>query len=192
MKSPAQSLAIQIREVFPPVSRPPDAELTVHGNACFHCSALIDEFKDERGEIISPERVRWLVGELSLLSPSGFRWALPSYLAAVIADDSDQDLGEFLAYHFCGETRADEEAERQACVRVLSEGQMDCLIQVLHLVRSNLGSGYFSDVDEAIMYLKQQKATLAEQSVAGQPATRPVSKSEGGDSPQPEAEERSR
>ena len=183
---------MQIREVFPPVSRPPDAELTVHGNDCFHCSALIDEFKDERGEIFSPERVRWLVGELSLLSPSGFRWALPSYLAAVIADGADQELGEFLAYHFCGDSRADEAAERQACVRVLSEGQMDCLIQVLHLVRSNLGTGYFSDVDEAITYLKQQKTTLAEQSGAGQPATGPVDEPEVGDKPQPETKERSR
>jgi hypothetical protein len=192
MKSPAQSLAMQIREAFPLVSRPPDAELTVHGNDCFHCSALVDEFKDERGGTFSPERACWLVGELSSLSPSGFRWALPSYLAAVIADDADQDLGEFLAYHFCGDPRADEAAEREARVRVLSEGQIDCLIQVLHLVRSNLGSVYFSDVDEAITYLKMRKTRLAEQADAGQPATRPESKSEGGNKPQPETDGRSR
>ena len=165
MKSPAQSLAVQIREAFPPVSRPPDAELTVHGNDCFHCSALIDEFKDERGGTFSPEHARWLVGELSLLSPSGFRWALPSYLAAVIGDDADQDLGEFLAYHFCGDPRADEADEREARVRVLSEDQIDCLIQILHKVRSNLGSVYFSDVDEAITFLNQRKTKFAEQGV---------------------------
>ena len=189
MKSPAQSLAMRIREAFPPVSRPPDAELTVHGDDCFHCSALIDEFKDEREGTFAPERARWLVGELSLLSPSGFRWALPSYLTAVFADDADQDLGEFLAYHFCGGLRDDEAAEREACVRVLSEDQMECLIRVLHMVRSNLGSVCFSHVDEAIAFLKQRRTRIAEAGT-GRPATRPEPKSEGSD--QPEAEGRSR
>ena len=183
---------MKIREAFPPVTRPPDAELTVHGSDCFHCSALIDEFKDERGGTFSTERARWLVGELSLLSPAGFRWALPSYLAAVIADDADQDLGEFLAYHFCGDPRADEAAEREARVRVFSKDQIDCLIQILHKVRSMLGSVYFSDVDEAITFLNQRKTKFAEQAGTGQPATRPESKSEGSDKPQPEAEGRSR
>ena len=172
MKSPAQSLAMQLRAAFPPVSRPADAELTVHGEDCFYCSALIDEFKDEREGTFSTERARWLVGELSLLSPSGFRWVLPSYLAAIFADDADQDLGEFLAYHFCGDPRPDEAAERDARVRMLSEDQIDCLIQILHKVRSNLGSIYYSDVDEAITFLMQRKTKFAEQGRAHQSTTR--------------------
>ena len=157
MKSPALSLAMHIREAFPPVSRPPDTELTVHGDECFYCSALIEEFKDVRDDTFSPERARWLIGELSLLSPSGFRWALPSYLAAVFVDDADQILGEFLAYHFCVKCREDEETEREARVKILSCAQIDCLIKVLLEIRSMLGSIYYDSVDEAISYLSNRR-----------------------------------
>lgn len=161
------SLAIQIREAFPPVSRPPDTELTVHGDECVHCSSLRDEFKDERGGIFSPDRARWLLGELSMLSPSGFQWILPSYLAAIFADDANLDLGEFLAYHFGGTCREDEEAERDARVAVLSRTQIDCLIEVLLWIRAELGSVYSESVDEAISFLSNRINRIAEQAGTG-------------------------
>lgn len=164
MKSPQPSVAILIRDTFPPVSRPPDTELTVHGDECFYCSALIEAFKHEKGELFSAERARWLLGELSLLSPSGFRWILPSYLTAIFADEANLDLGEFLAYHFCRTRSRDEEAEREARMAVLSSTQLDCLIHLLLLIRSKLGSAHHESVDEAISFLRDRRDRRSESS----------------------------
>jgi hypothetical protein len=163
MKSSRPSFASQIREAFPPVSRPSDSELTVHGDACYSCSTVIQDFKDEREATFSPEQARYLLGELSLLSPSGFRWVLPAYLAAIFAKRANLDLGEFLAYHFCGACTEDEEAAREARVHMLSAVQIDCLIRVLTKIRSALGSVYFDSVDEAIDFLSLRKSRIAEQ-----------------------------
>jgi hypothetical protein len=143
--------------------------LTVHGDACRFCSGVIEDFKDEKGVTFTPERARSLLGELSILSPSGFRWVLPSYLTAIFVDEANLDLGEFLAYHFCGELREDEQAERDARVHVLSGLQIDCLIRILSEIRSALGSPYYESVDEAVSFLSRRRKQLAEQDAAGQP-----------------------
>jgi hypothetical protein len=162
MKSTGRSVASLIQEAFPPVSRPSDSELTVHGEACRFCSLVIEDFKDEKGVAFAPERARLLLGELSTLSPAGFRWVLPSYLAAIFADEANLDLGEFLAYHFCGELREDEQAEREAPVQVLSDLQIDCLIRILSEIRSALGSAYHESADEAVAFLSHRRKGLAE------------------------------
>jgi hypothetical protein len=64
----------------------------------------------------------------------------------------------------------------------------------------SLGQGFAVDRDMNEQFLKDGLVLIsrlaeiekAEQAGSGQPATRPESKSEGGDKPQPEAEERSR
>ena len=51
----------------------------------------------------------------------------------------------------------------------------------------------FQKLDDVIAKVQADiQKQQSEQAGAGQPATRPESKSEGGDKPQPEAEERSR
>lgn len=92
---------------------------------------------------------------------------------AILADESNLDLGEFLAYHFRAELREDEEAEREARVQVLSTGQIDCLIRILTEVRVALGSVYFDNVDEAIAYLAQRKIRIAEQAAPDRPPPAP-------------------
>jgi hypothetical protein len=157
MKSHAQSLSERIRKAFPLVERPDDAELTVHGEPCAFCSGLLDDLGETRGKEIPADRVRCLFGELSCLSPAGFRWALPSYLDAIFADDANLELGEFLAYHFCGELRADEDAEREARTQILTPEQIDCLVLVLRELRAEYGRVYFDSFDEAIAFLQQRR-----------------------------------
>ena len=147
-----------IQEAFPPVDRPNN--LTVHGNECFQCSWLNDELKEERESTLSTNAVRWLIGELSLLSPEGFRWILPSYLEAVISYDSDSDLGEFLAYHFSGDNSGSELQEHIERLNILSNNQIICLIDVLSYIRKGLGEVYYSDVDKAISTLKIQSIKM--------------------------------
>jgi hypothetical protein len=84
-----------ISDAFPPVGRP--SRITVHVEGCYQCSWAIEELRLEQGSLLGDEAVRWLLGELSVLSAEGFRWVLPSYLNAIVGDGSNIDLGEFLA-----------------------------------------------------------------------------------------------
>ncbi len=157
MKSAESSVVSQIWKAFPPVSRPPDSELTVHGDECAYCFCLVEDLNDLRGDTFGADQARRLIGDLLLLSPSGFRWAIPSYLAAIFTDNANLDLGEFLAYHCCGKLSADEEAQREARIAPLSCTQIDCLIMVLLEVRSMLGSIYYDSVDEAVSFLSVRR-----------------------------------
>ena len=154
-----------IRDAFPPVGKP--SRITVHGDKCYQCSWTIEELRSEQSALLSNKGVRWLLGELSILSAEGFRWVLPSYLDAIVTDDANIDLGEFLAYHFkvygsVTESEAHEQIER---INILNLNQVDCLIQVLHYIREELGDIYFGDVDEAINCLAARRIKLTEQDV---------------------------
>ena len=147
-------LVTLVRETFPPIGRP--SEITVHGEACRECSWTLEELAGERGSRLSQDGVRWLLGELSTLSPEGFRWVLPSYLGAILEDENNDDLGEFLAYH-CARVGGDREVlELHRQLDVLSVPQIRCLIEVLRYVREELGEIFFSDVDAAISNLRGQ------------------------------------
>jgi hypothetical protein len=165
MKSSKTSLSKKIGGAFPPIDRPLDSDLTVHGPACYQCGALLEEFKNERNMTFSLDRARWLVGELSLLSPSGFQWIMPSYLKAVISKDSDYDLGEFLAYYFCSfDGESDQEKHNKSfCIESLSESQVECLICVLLAYRRKANQVYYDSIDEAVCVLQRSKNTFAEQ-----------------------------
>lgn len=157
-----ENLQKLIRDAFPPVGKP--ARITVHGEDCHECSWTIEELRSEQNSLLSNKGVRWLLGELSILSAEGFRWVLPSYLDAIVTDDANSDLGEFLAYHFkVYESVSESEAQaRIDRINILNLDQVDCLIQVLHYIREELGHVYNEDVDEAISCLAARKQKLTE------------------------------
>lgn len=162
MKSSEKSLSMKIEVAFPPIDRPLDSDLTVHGPACIQCGSLLEEFKNERDSTFSLDRARWLVGELSLLSPSGFHWIMPSYLKAVISKDADDEIGEFLAYYFCSfDAESDQEKRNKlSCIGSLTGPQAECLICVLLAFRKKANPAYHNSIDEAICILKETKITF--------------------------------
>lgn len=160
-----ENLQKLIRDAFPPVGKP--SRITVHAEGCYQCSWTIEELRLEQGGLLGDKAVRWLLGELSVLSAEGFRWVLPSYLNAIVADDGNMDLGEFLAYHFkdydsVSESEVQAQIER---INILNLDQVDCLIQVLQYIRGELGDVYYEDVDEAIRCLAARKSKPTEQAV---------------------------
>lgn len=113
--------------------------------------------------MLSDSGVRWLLGELSILSPEGFRWVLPSYLDAILVDDADTELAEFLAYHFTGDYGETDRIETEARINILTINQVNCLIMIMGFLRENLGEIYYSDVDQSVKTLKTRSIKLAEQ-----------------------------
>lgn len=73
---------------------------------------------------------------------------------------------------------------------------VDEVITEVRAIKRGISERNGNDIDRLLASLISQErssgTTKAEQGGAGQPATRPESDSEGGDKPQPDAEERSR
>jgi hypothetical protein len=72
---------------------------------------------------------------------------LPSYLEAIVADENNDDLGEFLAYHCAGDCNERESLERDERLGILTAKQIYCLVDVLRYVREELGDVYFSELE---------------------------------------------
>jgi len=150
---------------MPYVDRPVD--ITVHGENCHFCSLVLEGLEGELGPAITNKGVRWLQGDLGCLTVSGFRWALPSYLNAVISGDEDLELGEYLVYYFTVEGVSEEEIKhRENCINILNSKQIMCVISVLKYVsfeqEESFGSNALSkDIERAIDMLRHHMKNLS-------------------------------
>lgn len=98
----------------------------------------------------------------------------------------------------CALSKADSETLRRgSTVELAGKYQISLSSNAAERSKALLVVQSASSTDHALLEILElrlvsQTTRHAEQAGAGQPATRPESKSEGGDKPQPEAEERSR
>ena len=160
-----EKLIEKIRRCFPAVEKPLPEFLTVHGDGCTQCSFLKEELALIAGPRIERDDVWLLFGELSLLSPQGFRWVLPYYMESILAVDADSMLVEFLAYHFSVSGSEEEQAQLKNRMDFLSCEQIACIQEVLRVGREELGRIWYNDFDSAIQYLQVIRTERAEQVV---------------------------
>ena len=161
------SLLAQIPDQFPYVTRPDDSDLTIHGVKCIFCEGILEELKDHREAHVSKLDSRVFINELSTLSLDGFRWALPSYLNAILSDDPDTDLAEFFVYFFSADTPEKEIDEYNSKVGIFTVGNLEFLENVLSHVGSYLGDIYEDDVAKGIGEIRRLKLSNAEQADGG-------------------------
>lgn len=96
----ATDLIAEMEAVLPPIPKPVGSALSFHQTGCMQCEFLRGDLEKYNEPLLPDEAVRWLRGELTLLSAEGLRWVLPSYLRRCITQDPECDAmeTEFLIY----------------------------------------------------------------------------------------------
>ena len=150
----------QVTEHFPFVPRPDDSVITIHCNSCIFCQGLITELDPHRGEQVSPSDARVFFNELTVLSTVGFRWALPSYLEAILCEESDYDLAEFFLYFFNFDQPEAEKVLYLKKVSIFSNDQLNYLTEVVKHIGRELDEVYSKDAKMALSEIERLKSTL--------------------------------
>lgn len=123
----ASELLAEIEDVLPHVPKPVGSAVSFHESACVQCEFFRNDLETYVDPVLPDEAVRWLSGELTLLSAEGLRWVLPSYLRRCVAQDAECDAmeTEFLIYTLV--PAQEHEAEAAARLSSLSLTQLRLL-----------------------------------------------------------------
>jgi hypothetical protein len=108
-------LLLEIESILPPVSKPSGSNLSFHPTECMQCEFLRNDLKEYDGQVLPERAIRWLRGELTLLSAQGWRWVMPSYLKHCVTQDPNYDPmeTEFLIYSLGPDQEHEEDAVKR-------------------------------------------------------------------------------
>ena len=125
------ALLREVKEVFPPVPKPPDIQISFHKVGCPDCQYLREDLREFSGPELPFEVLRDVHQEMTCLSAKGWRWVLPSYLTHCLTTESvyDDMETEFLIYNLGPELKYQKETLER--LSLLNKAQVECLIHFL-------------------------------------------------------------
>jgi hypothetical protein len=132
-----QALLLEIDTVFPPVPKPDGAAVSFHATDCLQCQFVRQDIEKYSDVSLPDDAIRYLHNELSCLSATAWRWALPSYLRRCVTQDAEYDAveTEFLIYNLGPEESFKDETRLR--LSALSEQQVRCLLHFLEWCRDH-------------------------------------------------------
>ncbi|MDX5373726.1 MAG: hypothetical protein LPK18_14990 [Pseudomonadaceae bacterium] len=122
-----ETILNEVERAFGFVAKPKGASISFHKDGCFQCDFLRKDLLAYKGRELPYEAIRCINQEMSCLSASGWRWALPSYLRYCLTtktDAADMET-EFLIYNLGPAPKYQAEAIMR--FSALNQEQINCL-----------------------------------------------------------------
>lgn len=148
-----------IEEAFPYVPRPALEDISFHHDGCAHCEMSLKELAQHPNPELPREVIRYLFDELTTLSPSATRWALPSYLRHVLSEAPEMETAtEFFIYSLA--PSPEYEAETTQRLSLLDTRQIQCLLAIVSYWQQHEYWGTYcpEDLDRAKHFLERLNA----------------------------------
>ncbi|XQE65164.1 DUF6714 family protein [Pseudomonas sp. P3C3] len=126
-----ETIQSEVEKHFPFVAKPKGAAVSFHKDDCLHCNFLREDLLPYKGHELPVDAIRCLHQEMSCLSASGWRWALPSYLRYCLTKEAEASgmETEFLIYNLGPAPKY--QAEARVRLSALNQEQINCLLNFL-------------------------------------------------------------
>ncbi len=126
-----ETIQSDVERLFTFVAKPKGTEISFHKDDCFKCKYLRKDLLPYKDQELPIEAIRCLHQEMSCLSASGWRWALPSYLGYCLTKEAEASgmETEFLIYNLG--PAPEYQAEARDRLSALNQDQINCLLNFL-------------------------------------------------------------